>query len=164
MSASPEPDSHFPTSPETVDRALLVASLPNLSIPHFLAPVISSAATATRHRLVIILFSRFFNASPNSTPKNVGFASGVSHSEHWNDVQRLLTFVYVQATKVGQDMGKVLMVVDVLLKGMDEDVQEELGIGMDIVFRVTGSMSYAVSTQSFLLPQPRSRNFDQPTT
>ena len=50
--------------------------------------------------------------------------------------------MYVQATKVAQDMGKVLMEVDVLLKGMDEDVQEELGIGMDIAFRVTGSASY----------------------
>ncbi|KAF8635535.1 hypothetical protein AX17_003918 [Amanita inopinata Kibby_2008] len=142
---------HFPTSPEFVDNALLFASLSSLSTPLFLSPVITTAATVTRSRLVIVLFSRFFNSRLDAAAPTAAISSsptqhriimpasqGISHTERWDDVQRLLTFVYVQAVKTAQSMGKVLMDVDVLLRGLDEDVPAELSTGMDIIFRVAG--------------------------
>ena len=63
---------------------------------------------------------------------------GASRAGSWDEVQRLLTYVYVQATKVAQDLDRVLMEVDVLLKGFDEDLPEELGTGMEVAFRIEG--------------------------
>jgi hypothetical protein len=131
----------FPAS-EIADRALLLATLPSLDTPHFLAPVIQAATTSTRHRLVIVLFSRLFN---HPLPLSPTTFRGVSHTERWDDVHRLLIYVYVQATKVAQDLDKVLMDVDVLLLGIDGEAPEDLGVGMDIVFRVAGGASLICS-------------------
>ncbi|PFH51752.1 hypothetical protein AMATHDRAFT_141860 [Amanita thiersii Skay4041] len=129
----------FPTSPEIVNNALLLATLSNLTIPQFLAPVITSATAATRSRLVIVLFSRFFNNRHGAMNADIPPGSpGVSHIGKWDDIQRLLTFVYVQAVKTAQEMGKVLMDIDILLRGLDVDVPSELGDDVDIVFRVAG--------------------------
>jgi len=133
----------YPTSSETVDNALLLASLSTLSVPLVLSPAITRAATATRSRLVIILFSRFFNRSPGATDVNdhhvdLPASHGISHTRHWDAVHQLLMFVYMHAFKTAQEMDKVLMDVDVLLRGLDEDIPEELGNGMDVVFRVSG--------------------------
>lgn len=250
--------------PNSVNRALLLATLSSLSPPHFLAPVISTAATLTKERLVIVLFSRLFNSAPaagaragivgrrrsivklagsggggeglaggrlegaredlgnrtaaaammtssseyavdvdvetetasvsttnddngettttvittttttttpiNTTPvidlpaapftttatapasspqikgglhhtRSASFKQSLSHTAQWDDVQSLLTFVYVQATKVAQDMGKVLMEVDVLLLGLVEEVSERLPRDIDVVLRVSGGKS-----------------------
>ncbi|KAJ7046947.1 hypothetical protein C8F04DRAFT_1062255 [Mycena alexandri] len=89
-----------------VESSLLYVSLPSLSVPHFLAPAIVQAAQRTRNQLLIVLLADLFDP-----------AHAVSH---WNDVQRLLTFVYVQATKVAQDMGRLLMQIDVLLLAPNE--------------------------------------------
>ncbi|KAJ7582945.1 hypothetical protein C8J56DRAFT_1167953 [Mycena floridula] len=59
-------------------------------------------------------------------------------SSQWNDVQRLLTFVYVQATKIAHENDKVLMEIDVLLRGTGEALPEEIGQGIDMVYRVQG--------------------------
>lgn len=130
------PSHQFPTS-GLADRALLLATLPSLDTPHFLGPVIQAAATSARERLVIVLFSRLFN---DPLPSSSTVFRGISHTERWHDVHRLLTYVYVQATKVAQDLDKVLMDVDVLLLGTDGEAPEDVGIGMDIVFRVAGGM------------------------
>ncbi|KAF8891278.1 Nucleotidylyl transferase [Infundibulicybe gibba] len=118
----------FPNS-ETVNRSLLLATLQNLSPPHFLGPPIANVAATTREHLTIILFSRHFNSSENG---------GQSRADSWQDVQRLLTYVYVQATRVALSMDKVLMGVDVLLKGLDEDLRPDIGVGVDVIFRVDG--------------------------
>lgn len=111
----------------SVDRALLLASLPSLS-PHFLAPVIARAAQTTRKHLIIVLFCSLFDTH-----------GGISHVDHWDDVQRLLTFVYVQATRVVQAMDNVLMQVDVLLKGSgDDDLPSDFGTAFEAVYRVSG--------------------------
>jgi len=133
--------SPFPTSPESVDNGVLLATIPNLSTPHFLDSVVTAAAIQTRHRLVIVLFSRHFNTSHRlrgGIDSVLGDAQTLSHTDTWDSVQRILTFVYVHATKAAQALDKVLMDVDVLLKGLDEDLDPHLGDGMDIVFRVSG--------------------------
>lgn len=130
----------FPDSPELVDNALLLATLPRLSTPKFLAPVISHATSTTRKRLVIILFSRFFNKEAPHSHLDQGYpaSQAISHAGSWRIVQEVLTYVYVQATKVAQDLGKVLMDIDVLFKGFNDDLHDTLGIGMEMVFRITG--------------------------
>ena len=139
-------DATFPTS--QINTAILLATLPNLSTPHFLAPVIACATTHTRKRLIIVLFSRHFNVhyprkfkKPQATltfPEN----QALSRTKSWDAVQRILTFTYVQATKVAHEMDKVLMDIDVLVTGLNEDLDEHIGTGVDICFRVSGGMPF----------------------
>jgi hypothetical protein len=122
-----------------VNNALLLATLPNLFVPHFLTQVIAGATTQTRNRLVIVLFSRHFNTRSAHSP-TLPEIQDLSHTKSWDPVQRILTFTYVQATKVAWEANKIQMQVDVLLKGLNEDLDEDLGKDMDIVFRVSGGM------------------------
>ena len=129
----------FPTSPEIVNNALLLATLPNLSVPHFLTQVLAGATTHTRNRLVIVFFSRHFNTR---SAHSLAFPElqGLSHTKSWDPVNRILTFTYVQATKVAWEANKIQMQVDVLLVGLNENLDQDLGKDMDIVFRVSGGM------------------------
>ncbi|KAG2019943.1 pantetheine-phosphate adenylyltransferase [Coprinopsis cinerea AmutBmut pab1-1] len=150
-------------STESFNQALVLATLPTLSPPHFLSPVIHTATALTKERLVIVLFSRFFNVIPleavSTTNQDANDESvkghrrrlsypekqAISHTDetNFNAVQRLLTFVYVQATKTAQEHGKILMDIVVLLKGFNEDLFNDTsfveGVGKpEIVFRVSG--------------------------
>ncbi|KAG6833060.1 hypothetical protein H0H87_011804 [Tephrocybe sp. NHM501043] len=124
--------SPFPAS-TSADRALLLATVSSLDPPHFLAPVITTAATTTRAHLTIVLFSRHFN-----NPTGTATLRGVSRTGRFEDVCRFLTYVYVQATSVAQALDKILMEIDVLLLGIDDDVPCTLGQDADVVFRVAG--------------------------
>ena len=137
----------FPTSPERVNNALLLATLPNLSVPHFLTQVIAGATTHTRNRLVIVLFSRHFNTR-SAHSLDFPEKQGLSHTKSWDPVQRILTFIYVQATKVAWKANKIQMRVDVLLKGLNEDLDQDLGKDMDIAFRVGGGMFNCICSNS----------------
>ncbi|KAH7926632.1 Nucleotidylyl transferase [Leucogyrophana mollusca] len=118
--------------------AILLATIDNLETPHHLTAAIASAAGATSQRLVIVLFSRLFDPPRNDGQGGTAQTTGVSRTGSWDEVQRLLTFVYVQATKVAQDMGKVLIDIDVLLKGPTESLPETLGETTEVSFRVEG--------------------------
>ncbi|KIY62537.1 hypothetical protein CYLTODRAFT_426842 [Cylindrobasidium torrendii FP15055 ss-10] len=100
---------------------LLLASTPTLSKPQFLRPGIVAAAAEAQDRLVIVLFSRLFK----------------SRGTRWVDVQNLLTYVYSEATRIAHDMGKVLLNIDVLLRGMDEGIPD-IRESVDRVVRVSG--------------------------
>jgi len=132
----------FPST-QTFERSILLASLPNLSPPHFLDPAISWAAKHTRTRLVIVLFSRHFNVRQQAT-LSVLEHQAVSRTKSWDAVQKILMHVYVQATKMSQELDNVLMDVDVMLKGLNEDLDSSLGNDMDICFRVTGGETYPI--------------------
>jgi hypothetical protein len=116
------------TVPMSIDnehaRSLVICFLPQLKQLPSLASVIQHATRSTRDRLVILLFSPHFD-----------------NHRKWHDVQKLLTWVYVQSTAVAQDMGKVLMEVDVLLQGSDSretyDVKEH---EFDAVYRFEEGM------------------------
>ncbi|KAH9952105.1 Nucleotidylyl transferase [Amylocystis lapponica] len=124
---------------EPVGRSILLASIHDLhEPPTHLASAISTATTKSTERLHIILVSPSFDV-----PSHVGDvdsvaepAGGISHTEWWNDVQRLLTFVYVQATKVAQDTGRVLMDINVLLQGTKEHLREEILQDAERIFHV----------------------------
>ncbi|KAF9049520.1 Nucleotidylyl transferase [Hymenopellis radicata] len=84
--------------PRTV---LVVASIPDFRSPSFLSPVIVQAATEAQTQLVILLISAAFE----------------DYDAGWEDVQALLTFVYLQATEVAHNMDNILLDVNVLLRG-----------------------------------------------
>lgn len=160
----------MPLPNATTSHALLLATVNDLSTPCFLAPAIAGAARCVRERLVIVLFSRLFNTgrrprSPlvgrpekesQSRRNSVGSAhsdssAGVSHTECWDDIQRLLTYVYVQTTAVAQELDKVLLQVDVLLRGFDEDLSEDFGKDFEVVIRIEGGMSFPPGSNALQL-------------
>ena len=116
--------------------SLLLATLPSLAPPRFLESAIAYAASHSSTHLVIVLFSRHFNV--NARSRTVSELQAVSHTACWDIVQRILTFTYVQATKVAWKENKVLMPIDVLLKGFNEDLDPALGVGIDVCYRVGG--------------------------
>ena len=129
-----------PAALEDVRHTVLLTTVHNLhDTPNYLASPVSTAARKTTETLRIVILSPFFNppALPDSStsppkPSTSGpdaaqqrstladtdaNVPGISRTAYWDDVQRLLTFVYVQATKVAQDLDRVLLDIDVLLKG-----------------------------------------------
>jgi pantetheine-phosphate adenylyltransferase len=134
-----------PTVPtETAGTAILFATIKDLDTPYILAPVVHTAATLTKHKLIIVLFSRFFNVKHEGLTFPETLAISHTARSSWNDVQKLLTYVYVQATKAAQEMGKVLMDIDILLKGLNDDhLEADLeslvsDLGVEVVFRISG--------------------------
>ncbi|PPQ63253.1 hypothetical protein CVT24_006778 [Panaeolus cyanescens] len=104
---------------------LLVASLKDLSVPHFLTSAIIQATKASSNKLVILLISPYFSEE-------------ASHTRHWHAVQRILTFTYVQATKVAYDNNNVLMHLDVLLKAKNEVLPQHLYSQFNHYYSITG--------------------------
>ncbi|KAM5532073.1 hypothetical protein V8D89_012219 [Ganoderma adspersum] len=124
---------------EDVRRTVVLTTVQNLhDSPHFLATAVTTAASTTTEGLQVIVLSPLFNppsdaattpapAQSNATSETGSEerpaahedwdAPGISRTAYFEDVQRLLTFVYVQATKVAQDLDRVLLDIDVLLKG-----------------------------------------------
>jgi hypothetical protein len=129
--------------------SILLATLPSLAPPRFLESVIAHAASHSSTRLVIVLFSRHFNVNARSL--TVSELQAVSHTRCWDIVQRILTFTYVQATKVAWQANNILMPIDVLLKGFNEDLDPALGIGMDVCYRVSGGQTLDYPLSSHIL-------------
>ncbi|KAI1794619.1 Nucleotidylyl transferase [Ganoderma leucocontextum] len=124
---------------EDVKRTVVLTTVQNLhDSPHFLATAVATAASTTTETLQVIVLSPLFNPPPDapSTPTSARSdspsgteietrptahedwdAPGVSRTAYFEGVQRLLTFVYVQATKVAQDLDRILLDIDVLPKG-----------------------------------------------
>lgn len=126
-----------------VSHAVLLTAIPDiLSPPTYLVSAITTAVKSTAHRLCIVLVSPYFE-DPSSVPSSLAeeqvthFRSHpppISHTERWDSIQRLLTYVYVEATKIAQDMNKVLMDIDVLLKGTAADLPEEAFVDAEVVY------------------------------
>jgi hypothetical protein len=112
----------------SVERAILVITISDLSARP-VSQIVTAAAAVTEKYLRILILSPLFN--------HPSFG-GISRTERWSDVQRFLSSVYVEATLFAQDRGNVRMVFDILLKGLDEDLPETLGLGMDACFRLEG--------------------------
>ncbi|KAI0672950.1 Nucleotidylyl transferase [Trametes maxima] len=118
---------------DDVRRTVLLTTVHTLDDPpSFLAGPVSTAARKTTASLRIVILSPFFNAPDHPDPA----ARGLSRTAHWDGVQRLLTFVYVQATKVAQDLGNILLDIDVLLRGTADAFPEELVHQADRIFSV----------------------------
>lgn len=126
---------------EDVKRTVVLTTVQNLhDSPHFLATAVATAASTTTEALQVIVLSPLFNPPLDVPPTPTLDAAsetetgstrvearpathedwdgpGISRTAYFEDVQQLLTFVYVQATKVAQDLDRVLLDIDVLLKG-----------------------------------------------
>lgn len=112
-------------SHDFMENSILIAGLFSLSSPHFLGKIIQETARKSKSRLLIVLVSPLFNT-----------ADGVSHTESWRHVQTLLTFVYVQATAIAQELDNILLDVDVVLRGHDELISSDWANGMETLFRI----------------------------
>ena len=83
--------------------SILIANLSSPSDYHVLESAIRNATRSTKDRLTVILHSPAF------------VNQGVPQA-NWFEIQRLLTWTYVESTAVAQDMDKVLLDTDVLLR------------------------------------------------
>ena len=121
-------------------HAVLLAAIPDIfTPPTYLASSIAHAVKNTAHRLCIVLTSPYFHDPSSSLPEDQSPGSSlspppISHIDYWDEIQRLLTYVYVDATKIAQDMNKVLMDIDVLLKSDLEDLPEEVFVDAELVY------------------------------
>ena len=114
---------------DATDKSYLLARLDSVDVvPHFLAKPITIATRNTAKQLRIVLVSPLFDADRAERPSALG-------TTRWDDVQSILTYVYVQATKVAQEMGKILMDVDVLLKGEGEALPASVTDDVQIMYR-----------------------------
>ncbi|KAL0058566.1 hypothetical protein AAF712_014758 [Marasmius tenuissimus] len=134
----------------SVSTALVIATLPSAyspageDPPSFLSSVINAASATAQKRVVVVLISRLFNKHP----------SIINNIELFPGVQRLLTYIYVQASRDDHP----LLEVDVILRGLDEklnittDDEEELAV--DAVYRVSGdTILIPLPTELLSLPQ-----------
>jgi len=112
-----------------LEKAVLILNLRNVEDLAAISDPIASIAKRTRSRLLVIIFHPTFE-----------LASGTGS---WAAVQKLLTHAYVQATTVAQDYDKILMTIDVILRGnhtplegicsLDDDWDKIFYSGMEIL-------------------------------
>ena len=107
---------------DPVNNSLLITTIDSIDVlPHFLTSPIAVATTKSLQSLTIVLVSPYFNPPgypfTKSRRTSIRDVKGISRTERWEDVQKILTFVYVQATKVAQELGRILLNVDVLFDG-----------------------------------------------
>ncbi|KAI6109738.1 hypothetical protein F5141DRAFT_1116460 [Pisolithus sp. B1] len=132
------------SSTDQLRRSLLIATLDSLDTPHYLGPSIISATAKSSETLVVVLLSPLFElrhvqgSEDALAPTAKSLVTPISRTERWDDVQRLLTYVYMQATKVAQDNGRILMDLSVLLRGYEQPLPTDLADGMDMCFLVQG--------------------------
>ena len=93
------------------DKAILILNIHGVDDLSIISAPIAAAATRTRTRLLIIIYCTFFDDAAGS--------------DSWDVVQKLLTHAYVQATAVSQKYNKILMCVDVLLRGFSSSATDE---------------------------------------
>lgn len=104
MSSAPSSSHEIDTSKDNIySTSILIANLPSPANYHGLESAIRNATRSTNDRLVIILYSP-------------GFASQEDSRANWFEVQKILTWTYVESTAMAQEMDKVLLDTDVLLR------------------------------------------------
>lgn len=105
----------------SISHSVLLVSVPTLAqlqSPEYLQDGIRAAVAQTRKSLLVIVFSPLFSTSLNrqlllgpvreSLKKNT--------AKQWKEVQKLLTFIYVQSAKRAQELDNILLSVDVVLR------------------------------------------------
>lgn len=104
MPPAPSSSHELDTSKDNIySVSILLANLSSPSDYHVLESAIWSATRSTKDRLVIILYSPVFSDQQDVRG-------------NWFEIQRLLTWTYIESTAVAQDMDKILLDTDVLLR------------------------------------------------
>ena len=125
---------------DDVDKAILFLNIPNIDDPSIISSPITVAATRTRTRLLIMVFCSIFDSVASSG------------SSGWDPVQKLLTHAYVQATTVSQQRNKILMNIDVILRGVESPASEEDIIDdWHMIFYSGNFSSYGLGKKGFLI-------------
>lgn len=111
-------------------KTYLLARLDSVDVvPHFLSGPISSATRITLGQLRIVLVSPLFDTRDSTEgPSALG-------TTRWDNVQSILTYVYVQATKVAQELNRILMDIDVLLLGQNDTLPESVTTDAQLLCR-----------------------------
>ena len=100
---------------DDVRHSVLLTTVHSLAdTPNFLASAVSTAARHSTETLRIVVLSPLFDPPADDAAAPLAPGGGISRTAHFEAVQRLLTFVYVQATKVAQDVDRILLDVSVL--------------------------------------------------
>lgn len=138
------------------DRVIVLASLPTITSYAHLEPVVRAAAQQARKKLAIVFVSAAFDGtsllhSRATVPGGLDdYAVGPDESgpdgspqgggATWSPVQRLLTFAYVCASGAAHARGRLLLDIDVLLRGIDTPLLEEHNLGgtFDALITVSG--------------------------
>lgn len=97
----------------SISHSVLLVSVLNsaqLSSPTYLSKAIRNAVAQTRKTLIVIVFSPLF--SPANQPESLI----TNPVKHWREVQNLLTFIYVEASRKAQEIDNILLSVDVVLR------------------------------------------------
>lgn len=140
-----------------INHALLFAHLPHLDAPHHLGSPIASVIALTGESLIIVLLSQLFHLPQAAESCSNTSQQCPNRVDQWDDVQRLLTYVYVKATKAAQDLGKVLLDISVVLRDPSEELSSHLGHGIDMCFRIQGGESLSC-THSIRTPHVRKQD------
>lgn len=128
-------------------RSVILAPVDDTSIPKHLVEIINDAVRLTLDRLTIILVSDLFDLGNSS----------VSRTQTWSEVQTMLTFVYIQASKAAQALDKILLEIDVLLKGVEGTLPSDLADSVDVLYEVHATGEQCLDR--IKLPCPMSRRY-----
>ena len=121
MSSVSSSSREMDTSKDNIYSAsILIANLSSPSDYHVLESAIRNATRSTKDQLVIILHSP-------------AFANQEVPRANWFEIQRLLTWTYVESTAVAQDMDKVLLDINVLLRPSPASTAEGTNRDEDLV-------------------------------
>ncbi|KAF9791216.1 hypothetical protein BJ322DRAFT_1104878 [Thelephora terrestris] len=141
------PSTHELETPEAnvYSTSILLANLSSPSDYHVLESAIRNATRSTSDRLVIILYSSAFVDDQDPRAK-------------WFEIQRLLTWTYVEGTAVAQDMGKVLMDIDVLLRPPSAPAVEKNADDEELVKKADALYVFRDESDTFLWWVSRTSN------
>lgn len=120
-------------SPSTLyTKTILAIKLSNLDDVRLYLSAVATAAHRTTERLLIVLCCELLNKENH-----------FNYTQYWDEVQSLLACVYVEATRVAQEAERILLDVDVLLRGSDVDILVE-NVGWEHVFKIEGGEYYTI--------------------
>lgn len=132
------------------NTALFIVHLPSLS-PDCYRPLSQPIANLTRitaKRLLVVLVSEEFDDAAGIPSEHSRHGNVERDEVHWHAIQRLLTFVYVQASKVAAEQDNLLLQIDVLLKTPHQlrthrlDSQRGDEEVVNVVYRFENGMSF----------------------
>lgn len=103
-----------------IDNAILILKLDDLENLTVISSPIVTVARRTRSRLLIVLHHPLFED---------GFGTNT-----WGIIQRLLVHAYVQANVVANEMNKILMNVEVILRAPQNSLKDLPNASWDAIF------------------------------
>ena len=110
--------------------SLLVFSLNSLNDAHSFVSAVHAATEQSSSAITMIVFCKLFDTD-----------SGLSHTASWGAIHHILSLYYVEASRVAQAAGKVLLRIDVLLSGLASEPDLPQDVEYTNLFRINGGTS-----------------------